>query len=758
MGGIIPVVPRASEGSFTGSTSPTPSPATSSSNSTTTATMASRMEQLLSCPYPTTDGVASSGPAVQTEGTVEAMRRTSFQNATALAIEAWFTPVFSDEVTWAEENLGRVMTLPILTIGREVSEDLGAGSVTWSDRRTPDFDWCEGLQLSIAQRGDLLEVRYRDYFNPYFNDDWANTEGDDYFSCRILVIRNWKLVLQELHHVVLIWQKGGGMFEIYGNGSLVSRINLLPGGDDDEEASLDDSKYDLSSWDGDYRLQLFANDLVSGTFPGTIHRVAIYNHSMSEDTVRRIYEEGVSERSRGIVMDPNNPIHLVANPSRDAVRTVQGRPVALTVGGNSNVSTPHWDIMVEMTSLPRHGVLSLMDGRKISLPGERLPLDQAQSRTQITYRQHDDAFFTTPTHSFYGRLIFPPDVNATNDDVAEQTRGLASSESFTYRLVAVDKIDSSKLLGWSDPIVQDVHIVHVNHPPYLESPEVVSVPDRQPAEVGSRPWAALNNAVLHDDADHNIDRVRVDLWVSNGTLSIESEEIRQMADFESCSSRLFETPESSLEEESLLPLSPWSCFGDGLTDRNMTFLATPDNVSTILSNIRYQAFFWDQEDAIILRIFDGVGGPCLREEEHLSGRLRPSWNVTDGSMDYYSTAHESCFSIAVAIQIPPLRQTFSAGDVGVRGLFKELFDFKGFGIPDLIFWICFVCSVMACCCCFHVLNKLCCCFKGAKIEVEDGPSNQEVTLAPLPTDDHLVWATINGYNGSEQVGQANESV
>lgn len=730
------------------------------------------------CPYPTTDGVAST-MTVQSEFGIDAMGP-SFQHTTAFALEAWFTPVYSsimdDHYTndvWTSlwggggQRRNHEEVLPIVSIGRPVVSDEIESSSASSSSKPADYDWCEGLQLSVAQRGDMLEVRYKDYFNQYYyyydenssyhhdDDDYVDDDHyhrkmyagrDDEFSCRVLLLPEWKLELQELHHVVLNWQWGGGLLEVYGNGILLVRIDLLGSRVLDVDAPIPDIPYSLRPWDQDYRLQLFSNDLVSGHFPGTIHHVSIYNQSLSEETVRTIYEGGKAERAQGVMIDPNNPLYLVASPTADDVLTVQGHPVTFTVGGNYNVSTPYWDILIEILSLPKYGDLRLgLDGNTISAPGDRLSLEQAQPRTYVTYRQRDDSFFTTPTQSFYGELIFPPDHGTNHTTTATTTQSLASPpvESFSYRLIAVDKVDPSRVLGWSESITQNVHIVHLNHPPRLKFPQAVTEPDQQPKEgTSSRPWAMVKDVVLDDTADYNIDRVRVDVWALNGTLSIMSDDIRQMADFESCSNRPV-VPSSRSS-----PYSHWYCFGDGITDRNMTFLATPDNVSVILSNIRYDAFFWDQEDAIIIRIFDGVGGPCLQEEEHNSGRYRSQGNNGDliGRQEY-GTFHDNCFMLTKAIRVPPLSRTFSPGDVGIRGFFNELFDFKGFGIPDLIFWICLVLIIMACCCFVWALNQMCCCFKGARIYVENNPSTPELILASPPPDDNLVWATMDCYEG-----------
>jgi hypothetical protein len=171
----------------------------------------------------------------------------------------------------------------------------------------------------------------------------------------------------------------------------------------------------------------------------------------------------------------------------------------------------------------------------------------------------------------------------------------------------------------------------------------------------------------------------------------------------------------------------------------------------MLSNIRYDAFFWDQEDSITIRIFDGVGGPCLQDVEHIYGRYQfPAYNVDPTSRHYeYSTMRENCFMVVKDVRIPPLSRAYSLGDIGVRGFFKEIFDVKGFGLPDLIFWICIIFIIMACCCLGWTVQQICCCLKGAPIHVVNNPSSSipQVFLASPPPDGHDVWATMDCYEG-----------
>jgi hypothetical protein len=182
----------------------------------------------------------------------------------------------------------------------------------------------------------------------------------------------------------------------------------------------------------------------------------------------------------------------------------------------------------------------------------------------------------------------------------------------------------------------------------------------------------------------------------------------------------------------------WQCHGTGQKDRNMTFVATPEDVTSILSDIRYDALYWGQEDTIVVRVFDGSGGNCLKDEEHLIGRSLA--NNSDFGMQ---TVHEDCFEIVQTISVPPLNRTIDPNDIGINGFFKELFDIKGFGLPDLIFWIIVIITTMACCfCCCTIRKCFCSCIRRrgtAVIYVDDIPPTRTLpdleAGPPPPTEE-----------------------
>jgi hypothetical protein len=586
-----------------------------------------------SCQF-ATNGVISA-TMMESNATVASMRDEFLRtNATGLVLELWMTP--SNDVD------DSTASTPIFTIGGQQPE--------------PDDDeiGCQGMDLYLAQRGNLLEFRYSD-------NDAAN-------SCRVLLVRQQALVPDELLQVVLTLN--AGETSVYFNGTPIisgARNHFLT---------------NLTTWDPDYTLQLFANHLMASSttthFAGSLHQMALYNQAMDAEQVSSLYDRGL--QSFHSELDEREPLHLVAYS--EPAELAQGRSSSFSIGGY-NASSVDWKIMAEITMLPQFGKLLSAEG-EIQAPGFRIPLPWNATRTELMYRAWSEDFFTAPGFSYSGQ------------DLAKH------SEYFTYRLIAVDVRDDEKVLGWSEPVEQDLVVVHTNHPPSLLVPNYATLPSKQPTDLGSRPMAFLDGIELKD-SDQNIDRVRVDVWASNGTLTIP-DAFLPLADFESCARR-----------------SPWACHGTGVANRNMTFVAEPDDVSSILSNLEYNAFYWDQEDSIVIRIFDGSRGPCLKEEEH-QGRFTKDIDFVDGPKVFH-TLHQECYQIVTSIQVAAVARMGIGGIEDTKGYFLAFFDFDDFGVADIIFWG--VIAVVVLACCFSVRTCIhCWAARGSKVYPEDFNANR----------------------------------
>lgn len=631
---------------------------------------------LLSCPRRTIDGI-SSETILESESSAE---RLAVAPANALSMEVWFTPplLAEDTTKLKGQELIPIVSIaePLASVGE--SSKLAAGS----------DDPCDKTQLMIGQRGEFLELVYRDHYEYLPDDgDFMNSESETLspqYSCRILRLNQWRLgdevfnnddggtadAVKGLHHLVVSWKKSGSVLEIFGDGKSIVSIDLLP---DDDKVDINADADFIRYWDPRFRLQVFSESSrwfgkidpigfpdetsdAKAVFSGAIHHVALYKEGLDESVVKNLHKIGVEKRKdpfHTFFKAPNTtfqPLQLVASPSffvtnqeefdnntpiRGVAVTQEGS-ASISVGASqdSNSTTALWDVSVEILTLPRYGDLLYHgetkdpreEGHNNTVQiGDRLLLPEGSLRTKVEYRQLESDYFSIPKQSYHGSSL--PIANLPG-------------ESFSYRLVATKKENGESIrddseektffLGTSESIQQELTIIHKNHPPVFEGlPEEVI----QLVGSGARPWAMLGTDVfLNDTLDHDIDRVRLDLWANEGTLTIDLEdtEIGSIAEITDCSTPI----PTGLDGE-------WVC--SGKNDRNMTLLATPTDVSRILSNLKYKALNWDRSDSIILRVYDGSGGLCPVEIGH--------------DRNSVVTTMDECYSIDTAVHVPPLSRT-----------------------------------------------------------------------------------------------------
>jgi hypothetical protein len=300
-------------------------------------------------------------------------------------------------------------------------------------------------------------------------------------------------------------------------------------------------------------------------------------------------------------------------------------------------------------------------------------------------------------------------------------------------------------LGWSEPIQQELAIVHVNHPPSLVVPAHARIvpQEEQPTNttgIGARPIALLEGVTLKDP-DQNMDRVRVDLWALYGTLTLSDEGL-ELANFD-CPATTTTTTSNSIVS--------WQCFGTGMANRNMTFLAEPDDVSSLLSHLQYNAFSWDQTDEIGVRIFDGAEGPCISEEEHQRTTFTTNDNFLLELEDttttttthsnkglLYHTIREDCFMIETSIPVPGVPRPDADADAATtlhddgKSLVNSLLDVKDFGIADAIFWsVLVILLVCGCCGCRFCIR--CIRVRGRKVYPENNVGGITTTTGSTST-------------------------
>jgi hypothetical protein len=133
--------------------------------------------------------------------------------------------------------------------------------------------------------------------------------------------------------------------------------------------------------------------------------------------------------------------------------------------------------------------------------------------------------------------------------------------------------------------------------------------------------------------------VRVDVWSNGGTISLNPLYL-DLADF-TCANRTQNVSENEETDDG------WQCMGDGHEDQRMTFVAIPDDVTFILDTLRHTTFreFAGQASEIVIRIFDGVDGPCLTDTEHRS-------YFPHTSAYYAASAPEQCLMQYSTIRVP----------------------------------------------------------------------------------------------------------
>ncbi|KAL3945771.1 MAG: hypothetical protein SGBAC_000160 [Bacillariaceae sp.] len=260
------------------------------------------------------------------------------------------------------------------------------------------------------------------------------------------------------------------------------------------------------------------------------------------------------------------------------------------------MSTSEYVVAIEILSLPSAGTI-LDDDGPITEVGTRIQLPKASEKTVLMYRAHSDDYFTCPGLSYSGQdLGLKPDV-------------------FEFRMVALDR-DNGEVIGWTETAQKEINIQHVNQPATLVLSKSATLTAVQNYDsIG--PIATID-AIQLEDPDLNVDPVRVDIWASNGTITVRDH--YELADFEF----------SSASSE-----TSWHTHGNPAGSQHMTFVAEPDDVALILSSIQYQGFHWGQEDWITIRIYDGVGGACLSRADRK-----------------YDSDSDDCFHIRARVFVP----------------------------------------------------------------------------------------------------------
>ena len=436
---------------------------------------------------------------------------------------------------------------------------------------------------------------------------------------------------------------------------------------------------DLTRLPANQTMQLFpqvvgAADSTTSPFRGSILQVSFFDETLTSTEVQGLFEEGIGEAA--VV-----PLYLEARAS-DAVVIEQDVPVsepALIWIGGTNTSTATLPLLVDMQNLPTKGELFTAEG-KVGV--SRIPIPVNSTGLWIEYRRPSGDYFTVPTMNAYGETLE------------------LSDESFRYRVVAQYE---QRLLAASQRVTQTIQIQNVNH-----APTWITTNEALASVANDIPIYNFSFPTLIDEADLNLNRVRVDLAVLHGRISLRSES-SSLADFDFCNRRSY---------------SAWQCTSDGLNKKRISFVAIPGDVAEILAGLSYQGFVPGNEDALVMDVYDGVGGQCLDEREHQA--WKSSWSTESSSQ--FSSLSRGCYHVQSQITIPSISISGGTKSGGSSLLSYMNLDFQNFGSADIVFWVVFVAM---CYCLFHCFRRCFpnCLARGPRVNADRNVSQDQSKVA-----------------------------
>jgi hypothetical protein len=304
-------------------------------------------------------------------------------------------------------------------------------------------------------------------------------------------------------------------------------------------------------------------------------------------------------------------------------------------GAHGRLDRDLWMVVVELVSLPTYGALFLAkyNGRPALINGVVDDFFVDDGFVHLHYKAYNDTYFNTPSTTSKGETI--PGIR---------------QESFTYQVRTIDR-QTKVVVNTSALIVQPIHVLNMNHKPTLSVPKVATSIEDQ-STFGSTRKFIVNNILL-EDTDKNVDKVRVSVWAKNGSLSLNQDFLR-LADFDDCSSRSMYSN-----------VSKWRCTGRGRSDRNMTFVAQPDDVNKLLNGMVYSPYFGNNEDYISIQIFDGQDGDCLVNDEHTKFG------------NSISSARKGCFTVRGQVYVPASEQVIESEEESDPNFIENTFAWFG---------------------------------------------------------------------------------
>jgi Concanavalin A-like lectin/glucanases superfamily len=461
---------------------------------------------------------------------------------------------------------------------------------------------CQGFDFRLLQSGSFLYATF--------------TDSLTYCEQAFLQLVPLK---RELTHLVFTF--GNTSFQVYNNGHPAYPEGLLY------------KTIDVRNWNrgGGNTLQFFANHQDDATFQGDLIQVDLFNRTLSELEVGALFTHGVGNMADLVEEvdvgkngtdaadddDSNNDdgtksvFRLVAKEPEPIVLPQNSTPQRINLVGY-NKSTDILKLAVQVTKLPSHGILYATDNTKIALD-QVFSLALGAAGINVTYALNNDQYFNTPKFNAHGMDLH------------------MSAETFEFRTVSFHPLSTDINLV-SETIVVPVYVTHINHGlPTATIPTVATLNPKDPSKA-----FVPGITVTDHQLDFNIDRLRVDVWIEDGMVTLNPLYVH-LADFASCLDRPI--------------FGGWQCYGDGTYDRRMTFYAIPEDLTLILNNMVFESFYpRSRGGEIAIRIYDGVDEQCPRAKELLT--YYP-YNESTAENPIYLTEHFSqCFLTAATVRVP----------------------------------------------------------------------------------------------------------
>jgi Concanavalin A-like lectin/glucanases superfamily len=454
----------------------------------------------------------------------------------------------------------------------------------------------------------------------------------------------------------------------------------------------------MSNWNfATSSLLLFAAPIASyELFHGSILQVDLFREALAIDSITSLYGEGFLPVAPSVVSVTArlDEIHWMYQQSSSA-----NASLSLQIG-SWNETASVFRLEVELLSLPQYGSLSYNETQVICSTTCRFPMEKGTNVVTLNYQPAKSEYFNFPLVNMYGRNT------------------PFSAESFDFRIRAHDF--NRKLIALSPTTTQPIIVIHVNHPGILTGPNQALLDSMNPIE------AIVPTPIDYADAlDYDTEYVRVDLWAEHGLLSLHVDGLR-LAEFDACRDRMGFAGQ-------------WDCVGDGKRNSNMTFLAIPSDIRSILRYLAYHRQPPGLTDKIHVQVWDGRGGEmCLSPLEH---SMRLQTFMPGNTPVFVEFVQNRCYYQHISLEV----SGYNSSDIDpLEPIDKARFTgFLGFlSIADLLFWslVCFVIVFCALCC--RQLPR--CSARGRAVDVSSGNDNGDETPIPTLTDPQHDPFTVRG--------------